>query len=110
MAERRGQCLEIRGQRLHQPLPVGVVVDGQPPLVIVARAWDDERVHLVGAAQHSAAKPAARHSDGTCSLRRKAFAVSGAPVNSASRSASGGMRSSRSIIVGTGPKRSTAAA
>src|SRR5436190_23616771 len=111
VAEIGVQQFVIVAQRVHQPRAIGVAIDAEQRLALLLRAVENFPEHLVIAGEDAALKivllprEIARHAGASST----AEAISRARATSTSNSSSGGMLSSRSIMVETLPKRFSAA-
>ena len=108
------QQLMIVAHRLDQPRAIGITIDAEQRLALLAGAVEDFGQHRIVAGQDAALKFSllpreVAHSACLPKGGKTLSAISRVRFTSSSSSSSGGMLSSRSIMVETRPKRFSAA-
>src|SRR5690349_21827058 len=104
------QQLMVVAHRLDQPRTIGIAIDAEQHVALLARAVEDFSKHRFVAIEDAALKLGLLSREVAHFAGRTSSAISRVLATSSSSSSSGGMLSSRSIMVETRPKRLNAAA
>src|SRR5690242_4865521 len=104
------QQLMVVAHRLDQPRAVGIAIDAEQHVALLARAVEDFSQHRFVAIENAALKLGLLSCEVAHAVGKTFSAISRVVATSTGNSSSGGMLSSRSIMVETRPKRFRAAA
>ena len=110
VAEIKMQQLMVVAHGLDQPRTIGIAIDPEQHVALLARAVENFSQHRFVAIEDAALKFGLLSCEVTHSAGKTFPAISRVLATSSSSSSSGGMLSSRSIMVETRPKRFRAAA